>query len=238
MATNDTETTGKTFDVGHGKPPKHSRWPKGHSGNRKGRPKKKQAFSIGEVLAAKVDEEIKLKGARREGKLPRLRYMLRGIVENAARDDNRAVEIIEKILSARETAAPPNKPDWLILTYEEGMVIGKERLTEAFFVEQERQVKLWEAELRKGSASLQQMLKLELIRRVPVIKNGKQVKVPIIEVIAARILREANTDTRVAMLLLKLLPEKKYQKPHRIQILRPTQRDVEWWGATAQTSPG
>lgn len=36
---------GGNYEIGYKKPPKHTRWQKGQSGNKKGRPKKKLGLS-------------------------------------------------------------------------------------------------------------------------------------------------------------------------------------------------
>ena len=236
----DIKTTNNDSDVGYGKPPRHSRWKAGQSGNRKGRPTKPQHYRLSDAVAAKLDQEIRVKGGRGESKLSTLRLLLRRIVEKAATGDMCAVATIVKISEMDSQPSPPNQPDWVILTYEEGMAAGRKRLTEEFFLTQEREVAKWRAELKKGGKSVQQMLQAELTRRVPATKSGKAVKAPIIDVIAACLLQEASTDILAFKLLLKIMPQKKY-KPnwHRVEILRPTQREIEWWGATAKpkTSP-
>ena len=52
-----------TFDVGYGKPPQHSRFRKGHSGNPRGRPKGSLDVKteLGRLLATKT--KIKINGA-------------------------------------------------------------------------------------------------------------------------------------------------------------------------------
>ena len=234
---NDADIPGE--EVGYGRPPKNRRWKKGQSGNRKGRPKRAQHYRLGDAVAAKLEQEVKVNGGRGEKKLSTLRLLVRRIVEKAATGDMRAVATIVKISEMGANPPPPNHSDWTILTYEEGMSAGRDRLTEQFFLDQERKVAQWRAELKKGGKSPQQALQVELMRRVPATKSGKAVKVPIIEVIAACLLQEASTNVQAFKLLLQILPQKKY-KPnwHRVEILRPTQREVEWWGATAKPRTG
>lgn len=62
----DEDTSGhqppETYDVGYKKPPKHSRWPKGRSGNPKGRPRKERGrMSLDQLLVQLSHERFELK---------------------------------------------------------------------------------------------------------------------------------------------------------------------------------
>lgn len=227
----DIKTTNTDSDVGYGKPPRHSRWKAGQSGNRNGRPKKRKLQRLGDVIAAKLAEEKKVSGDPREGKLPTLRLLLRKIVEKAATGDVRAVTAIIKISDMGDALPPPNEPDWVILTYDEGRAAHRrEDLNEEFYQKQDRMVAQWYAELRKGGTSPQQMLQLELTRRVAATTpDGKKVKVPMQEIIASRLLHNAKAgDVQTFRLLLKIMPQKHYKpKYDRIEIMRPTKCDIE-----------
>lgn len=48
------------YEIGYGKPPKHSQFKKGQSGNSKGRPKKRK--SIQELIQEELDTEITVSG--------------------------------------------------------------------------------------------------------------------------------------------------------------------------------
>jgi hypothetical protein len=54
----DARNSNRKYEVGHGKPPKATRFQKGKSGNPKGRPKKKdEDFDPGKILEAIDNEE-------------------------------------------------------------------------------------------------------------------------------------------------------------------------------------
>ena len=76
------------YEIGYGKPPKHSQFPKGHSPNPKGRPKraKTTAAIIREALKEKVT--ITENGKRRE--INKLEIIIKRAVNDAAKGDARA----------------------------------------------------------------------------------------------------------------------------------------------------
>ena len=54
------------YDVGYGKPPKHTRFKKGQSGNRKGRPKGSRNFSTDVKAALRMPVQINSGGQQRQ----------------------------------------------------------------------------------------------------------------------------------------------------------------------------
>lgn len=81
--------------VGYRKPPRHSRFKPGQSGNPNGRPKgsKNVATIVREVLA----EEISVGQRGIETKLPKREVIVRKQVEKALRGDQRAAEYVLKL---------------------------------------------------------------------------------------------------------------------------------------------
>lgn len=73
------------YNVGYGKPPRHSRFRKGVSGNRKGRPKGRR--NIATVLAEILEEEIVIteRGVRK--KVTKLEAALKQLINKAASGD-------------------------------------------------------------------------------------------------------------------------------------------------------
>ena len=80
------------YEVGYGKPPKHAQWPKGKSGNPKGRPKGSRG------LRADLDRELEtkltitIKGEEVTGRAQQL--MLHMLSRRAAHGDVRAMRIL------------------------------------------------------------------------------------------------------------------------------------------------
>lgn len=223
-------------DVGYCKPPKSTQFKKGASGNPKGRPKKPKFKFLGDAIGAKLDEQVTVTVDGSKRKFSRLRLLVRNLVEEAANGNRAALIEIVRISEADEGEAPPTEPDWLIVRYSEGLAASStEKFTEAFYQQHEKDVAQWTKEARNGSRSIKAMLHLELIRKVPAIKAGRAVKVPMYEVIAARFLKDATSDVATFKLLQKIVPQKKYKRDYtRIEYLRPTQAELDSYGGTAK----
>jgi hypothetical protein len=84
-------------DVGFGRPPRHSQFKPGSSGNLKGRPKRKAA-SLGEIATDVLNTPVEYgKGGRRK-KATRHELMLKGLVTQALRG---GVAAADKLLKLR-----------------------------------------------------------------------------------------------------------------------------------------
>lgn len=86
----------KDYEVGYGKPPKHTRFKKGQSGNPKGRPKGAQ--NVGSMLEQIFFRKIPISdgGVRRE--VTMLEAILRQVVNGAAKGEIRHVDRVLKLL--------------------------------------------------------------------------------------------------------------------------------------------
>jgi hypothetical protein len=96
----------ESYDVGFGKPPKHSRFPKGVSGNCKGRPKGKR--NIATVLTEILGEKIVIdeNGVRRT--VTKLEAALIKLVNQAASGDPVALRLMTApVRSADEHEVEP-----------------------------------------------------------------------------------------------------------------------------------
>lgn len=95
------------YEVGYGKPPRHSRWRPGRSGNLRGRPRgtKNLATDLTEELA----ERVEVREGQRALTLSKQRLMLKANVARACKGDPRAtalvMALIARLLEA-ETEAP------------------------------------------------------------------------------------------------------------------------------------
>jgi hypothetical protein len=95
-----------SYDVGYGKPPKHSRFRKGASGNRKGRPKGKRNFVS--VLAETLEEKIVIDDNGVPKTVTKLEAALKQLVNKAASGDLIALRQLTALArSAEERALEP-----------------------------------------------------------------------------------------------------------------------------------
>ena len=93
MASNETDQDDNTeYAVGYGRPPKHTRWKKGHSGNPAGRAKGARGLKT-DLRAELISRmEISMNGKRVTGTKQQL--MLRTLTARAAAGDVRATRIL------------------------------------------------------------------------------------------------------------------------------------------------
>src|SRR5260370_26442380 len=80
------------YEVGFGKPPRHTRFRKGHSGNPKGRPRGSRNAST--LLDEALKERVVVSENGRRRKVTKLEAILTQLVNKAAQGDHRATQLL------------------------------------------------------------------------------------------------------------------------------------------------
>jgi hypothetical protein len=78
--------------VGYGRPPKHTRWKKGHSGNPSGRPKSAADFTS-DVLA-ELKEVIQVNEGGKVKRITKRRALIKALTTGGIKGDTRASNIL------------------------------------------------------------------------------------------------------------------------------------------------
>ncbi len=97
---NDTD---ETYRVGRGRPPLHTRFAAGKSGNPRGRPKGRK--SIEKMLNELLDQNVSIGVGDRRRSVSRLEAILMQQVQSALKGDRKAVEFLLATRSAFEAVS-------------------------------------------------------------------------------------------------------------------------------------
>jgi hypothetical protein len=85
------ETSGN-YEVGYGRPPRHTRFQKGRSGNPSGRPKGSR--NVATLLKQQLNERVEVREKGRLRKITKLEAIVTQLVNKAATGDQRAIELL------------------------------------------------------------------------------------------------------------------------------------------------
>ena len=132
----DAVSTFGSYEVGHGKPPKHSQFQKGKSGNPKGRPKEElQTKTVNRIVKDALLKEVTgLVGGKRQ-KMLALEAVVAKQVAKALEGDTRAAKLVleraDKHIPTHQTVADlaGGRP-LFTFTEEERRRFSKEKLME------------------------------------------------------------------------------------------------------------
>jgi hypothetical protein len=94
METNEDEA------VGYGRPPRHSRWKKGQSGNAAGRPKGSRGVSA--IIAAALAEKVVVTENGRRRSISKLEVAVKQLANKAATGDRHSIKLILDLLHGAE----------------------------------------------------------------------------------------------------------------------------------------
>ena len=85
-------TSKQTYAIGYGKPPKHSRWQKGQSGNPKGRPRRNRDISA--LVSTLLAQRVVVRKGKTTKRMSRLDHLLHRVFENALAGDPRLIRMV------------------------------------------------------------------------------------------------------------------------------------------------
>jgi uncharacterized protein YacL (UPF0231 family) len=226
MSNAETETA--PYEVGFKKVPRHSQYQKGQSGNPQGRTKGSPPASLTEAFARALHKRHKVGGlGKRQRRSPK-EVMARQLVEDAGTGDRQALITLIGLLDEHGKNSALGI-EWRSQSFRDALK-GKswDKLTDEFFEKQDQEKAAWRKELRE-TAPLGLLLKRELARKVIATRNGKQVKMPMRDIIVSRFLNQAiNGDKATVKLLLNIVPEKTFLRRVRVHVERPTPIEQEW----------
>ncbi len=80
------------YEVGYKKPPQHTRWKVGQSGNPKGRPKKIKEFE--KLLDIELSKEITITEGGQTVRVSKRELILKTLVHDAVKGDKRALKML------------------------------------------------------------------------------------------------------------------------------------------------
>lgn len=87
-----------TYTVGRGKPPAHTRFKPGQSGNPRGRPR--GSVDFGRALLAAASESVVITENGRKVRLSKFEVAARQVANKAATGDHRAIELLYKCVGS------------------------------------------------------------------------------------------------------------------------------------------
>jgi Family of unknown function (DUF5681) len=104
--------TKNCYEVGYGKPPLHTRFRKGQSGNPKGRGKGRKNFATIFMKAMRQSVTITENGKRR--KISKLDAAVTQLANDAARGDKKAIQLVFALLQALQPAIEAQRPVYFL----------------------------------------------------------------------------------------------------------------------------
>jgi hypothetical protein len=84
------------YKVGKGRPPLHTRWKPGQSGNPKGRPKGSRP--VGAILQEIIQQKVPVTEGGKTRRIPVLEVMLRRLAHDAMRSDQKAIKFLLSLI--------------------------------------------------------------------------------------------------------------------------------------------
>jgi hypothetical protein len=99
----------RDYEVGYGKPPRHTRFEPGRSGNPRGRPGGSKNLST--LLSEALNEPVIVVENGRRRKITKRRAIIKQLVNRSAKGDWRGTKILLDIIQDIERRTEPNPPE-------------------------------------------------------------------------------------------------------------------------------
>ena len=100
---------GPAYEVGYGKPPRHTRFKPGCSGNPRGRPK--DARNLSTLVHEALNEQVVVAENGRRRKISKRRAIITQLVNRSAQADLKATQIVLGLLRDIESRGDPGTAD-------------------------------------------------------------------------------------------------------------------------------
>jgi hypothetical protein len=126
-ASSATDREVSSYSVGYKKPPHHSRFKPGLSGNAKGRPKR--AASLNTIVRANLTSKVAVRTPNGEKRITRIEAVIHKAVEQAMKGNPRA---IAELLKLYASAVPEERTDDVAAGHEEDLTAADLAMLEAY----------------------------------------------------------------------------------------------------------
>ncbi len=111
------------YEVGYGKPPRHSRFQKGQSGNPRGRPSRSKNLST--LLSEALDEPVIVAENGRRKKITKREAIVTQLVNRSAKADLKATRILLGMLRELENRADPGSAETATMSEADQQIIQR-----------------------------------------------------------------------------------------------------------------
>src|ERR1044072_6411918 len=112
-----------SYRVGYGRPPQHSRFKKGESGNPRGR--KKGRRNLRDVVVATLDERIWVREGDRRRKISKTEALVRTTVNRAIAGDQKAASLLMALMRVTNLASERTEgPSTATLSQDDELILA------------------------------------------------------------------------------------------------------------------